>query len=704
MNLIQRVLSLALTVSVLGSSAAAAGYGPFPAYEGPKLPHSAAVFSSIGTSAFADQASYNVGFFLDVDGDGRTDVADVALAVPRDLGVLGFRGVYVSPTDPSVYYAFVQVGATNQQFGVIALRRTGTAFSVVAPFRALPAEMAALAGFINTPAVRSFDSQWANIVAVRKLGGRGDAVLAVATRGRRGGSQFESKYAMFVDGPDADAFADHWTEAWGFANVEALTLDGRGNILARYIKSVSEPFVSPQFVTVRATGGDELAKTLDADSRTPYGVTSRLGAAYGPADVDLGSDRLWTLSYLGAANLDSRGRIIASSMRTANPLGSGSVIADPWDVHTAADGSLVSFGDDQPRGAAALLVSRDINFDGNFNDTTGASPRETLAAFYENEIPHPHITNSEAPPLQELALVNGHGQVRFRDLGEYPGGEAFAFRFGSQSHETITVSANGTVSFFLPVTGPASSEALSRLSGVIAPAWSDRWDTGQLRVHAGYAPAQKSFRTGERVLAFAVEWRGLRQPDWEAGRSFSMRLLLFSDGTWRTDYGAIGEVTGVPFVVGYAGPGRATTSAPLDASLHTWGDIPAGTGGERVMSEAFGATNDLGHLWVRWTGYPERLDAPGPTPVIINPRLVDGRKITMTASGSDIQPSAVLIVDGAETFALQMNAQGTKWVVSKNARSSPGARSVRTIWSDGRPHAIVVVNPDGERSAPAQLQ
>lgn len=317
-----------------------------------------------------------------------------------------------------------------------------------------------------------------------------------------------------------------------------------------------------------------------------------------------------------------------------------------------------------------------------------------------------YMGGNTVPELARLSVANGGATVRFRDFGVFPGDEAFKFRFGSKDFDSMWVGANGAVSFTgVPVTGTASRAALETLHGVLAPCWSDQWDTSKLQIFAGYTPIQKSFRTGERVLAFAVEWRGLRAQGWEPDRRISMRLLLFSDGTFRTDYGAFetSEIGDLRMVAGYSGPGAAESAESVDVSAHTWGDAPAGSGAERALAEAFGSghTSDLGHIWIRWNGYPERTDPAGPTPKIVDPVVKSGKKLVLQAAGSDIATGAVVIVDGAETFALKR--KGSTWIVAPKARSTPGGERIRDVWGDGGAHTIVVVNPDGEQSDPASV-
>ncbi len=302
-------------------------------------------------------------------------------------------------------------------------------------------------------------------------------------------------------------------------------------------------------------------------------------------------------------------------------------------------------------------------------------------------------------------MVGGGGGVVFRDDGVFPDGSSFKFRFGSRDFESIWIGAKGIVSFAGPVDEAASLDSLSSLQSVIAPFWSDDWDTSRVEIHAGHAPVQPSFRTGQPVKTFAVEWRGLRAPGWDDDQRCSMRLLLFEDGGYRVDFGAMegAELGPMRLVSGYAGPGDHTSSIDVDVSAHSWGSAPAGTGQERVAGEEFSAAklSDVGHKWTRWNGYPERLDTGGPAPRLLDARR-QGGKLLLDTTGSDIARGATLVVDDTDRFALKK--KGARWIVKKKARSAPGNRTIAEIWADGRPHRVFVVNPDGEPSEPAIVE
>jgi hypothetical protein len=71
------------------------------------------------------------------------------------------------------------------------------------------------------------------------------------------------------------------------------------------------------------------------------------------------------------------------------------------------------------------------------------------------------------------------------------------------------------------------------------------------------------------------------------------------------------------------------------------------------------------------------------------------------AAGSNVVSGAVLIVDGTQTFALELN--GDLWVVGKNVRSTPGNLRVRDIFISPSSHTVVVRNPNGATSAPVNI-
>jgi hypothetical protein len=315
--------------------------------------------------------------------------------------------------------------------------------------------------------------------------------------------------------------------------------------------------------------------------------------------------------------------------------------------------------------------------------------------------PNELIVRPSAHELRELRISNaGSANAIFADFGIWPDGRAFTFRQAGVERMSVDVSATGLLSFAGSVSASPSLATLDATPGLVAPAWSDQWDTSQVRVFAGCAPVQRRFAdgSGSAALSFVIEWRGLISPN---GKRTNLRCLLLEDGSFRVDYGAM-EIGDMPIVVGYSTDGAGEIVSD-DLSDNSWGGSPTGTLDEAKLGEEFGVSKpfDLAHKWIRFSGYG---DVRGPRPELISVALKKGNKIQMKATGSNIQPGATLLVDGAESFELAKSATGSKWVVTKKARSTPGATSVSDIWDDGAPHSIVVINPDGGRSFSSELR
>jgi hypothetical protein len=71
------------------------------------------------------------------------------------------------------------------------------------------------------------------------------------------------------------------------------------------------------------------------------------------------------------------------------------------------------------------------------------------------------------------------------------------------------------------------------------------------------------------------------------------------------------------------------------------------------------------------------------------------------SANSNVVAGAVLIVDGTETFALQLN--GDIWIVDKNTVSTPGNKKIRDIFVSPSTHTVVVKNPNGGTSSPVTI-
>ena len=418
-----------------------------------------------------------------------------------------------------------------------------------------------------------------------------------------------------------------------------MTVDDRGNGIARRIERVgSGPYRlgrSSALVPIIDADADGVPDTVDERSEVLKFATPIAESAYGQADLDLGCDRL---IFSGAVpiqmELDSRRHPIAGTDRPLVPLlpEGGVVYWGTIQLWVGRDGLSTDVGTTSQvfsctsgLPVVGVAVWDDPNFDGVTNDLVGQEPNEVADVVSQCDFGTDQIFlgGVAIPELTEIPVADGLAALRFADFGEYPGGKTFRFHFGSADFDSVFVSPKGIASFALPVTDLASRDALGRQHGAIAACWSEEWDTSSLRLFAGYVPMTKSFRNGEPVYAFAIEWRNLRRVGWSSDRAISMRLLLYSDGTYRTDFGSFDELEDMPLVVGYAGPGAHPSDANVVVADHSWGAGPSGSGGERVLAEAFSATNvvDVGHKFIRWNGYPERLDAPTDVPVLVSPAL-----------------------------------------------------------------------------------
>lgn len=714
------VVASTCVIVAFARSTSGDGIGQLPGYDGSDAPRTALVWASLADVTSTFGLGFKQGSIVDVHGDGVGDFADIASFDTRATPYQQIHGYYVSPTVEDSGYVLMHSSAMGFiRHGIYRIRRVENRW-VIAGQASTPVPEELNAKGVTTLILRPFINDWMQLTALRQTPDGGDMILCTRLEVSQSGFTLRSRYAILLDGPDTDTLADTWSAIHEIPGVELLTIDGRGNGLGRLVRfqRPSGPFIKNRteaLVRVVDTNGDLVPDTIDETSNVTAFATRSTELAYGPCDIDMGTDRmLLGVGYPVLMNLDSRRRPIAGTDREAfrNPANTNGRFSMNQPLFMK-DGSIADLSG-EVRNFCGLNdrygvdIWHDFDFDGVTDNLLAPDACEVREMVTQCDLPGTSpLGNHTVPELRKLSLAGEGTRVTFADFGAFPGDETFRFRFGSQDFSSVWVGRDGVVSFGAPVAGEASRAALERTAGVIAPCWSDEWDTSQLQLFAGYTPITRSFRTGERVLAFAVEWRGLRARGWEPERQISMRLLLYGDGTFRTDFGAFGsgEIGDMRIVVGYAGPGAATTTDAVDASAHSWGAAPAGTAGERVLAEEFGASNpsDLDHIFVRWNGYAERTDVPGPAPRIVAPALKGGKKVTLGAAGSEIAAGAVLVVDDAQVFALERNAKGSKWVVGARTVSAPGARTVRQVWSDGREHTIVVVNPDGQSSTASAL-
>lgn len=90
-------------------------------------------------------------------------------------------------------------------------------------------------------------------------------------------------------------------------------------------------------------------------------------------------------------------------------------------------------------------------------------------------------------------------------------------------------------------------------------------------------------------------------------------------------------------------------------------------------------------------------------PVVLNPVYKKG-KLQLTAEGSKIVAGSVLLVNNTESFGLVPAKAGTRWVVKKNTRSTPGSLKIGEALPFGQDVTLTVVTPTGLRSAPVTFR
>ena len=683
---------LAVTICLLLASLSAfaiAGPIGISDYSGPRFPYSSSFYS--GTYSSSSGLSIRVGFWMD---DQGLRSATRFHGDPDSLAS-GFPETG-SASDPSVLYVYtfrkIHVirfdGVEWQQLHEIPLhfpiQNTLVSFITVIPDR-------------DGADLVFFRPQLDSIAVVIDTDGDGiaDKILD------RNGDSFD----------DEIKFGDF--------NVTVVGPSGMGYGFDSEIR----PFPnSPLYFinTILDTDGDSVPDT-PAWPGEPRG-RAEIDLPYGSGTegvVDFGSDRLVFGRNLPAViDLDGDGFPIPTSCRRI-PIAFETIPGDEDGGNANEpqrllhDGAMaaywVYFGDtseaNNPKDPNhGVYILDDIDFDGIITFRSRSNPVEselrpalTQKMFDPAESPGTPVV----PCLTELrSFVGGIQAITFADFGIWPDGRAFSFRQAGIERTTVTVSLDGFLSFVGPVTASPSLATLESTPGLLAPAWSNQWDTSQVRVFAGCAPTQRRFAdgSGSAALSFVIEWRGLISPN---GKRTSLRCLLLEDGSFRVDYGAM-EIGSMPIVVGYSTDGAGAIISD-DLSDNSWGGQPAGTLEEAKLGEEFGVAKpfDLQHKWIRFSGYG---DVRGPRPEILSAVLKKGNRIQMRATGSNIQTGATLVVDGTETFELAKSGTGSKWVVSKKATSAPGSRSVASIWSDGQSHSIVVVNPDGGRSTTTELQ
>ena len=680
---------LVLTVLLLVAVVQAGPIG-ITRYSGPDFPYSAGFFAL--SHSVAEPRPIRAATFVDTEGTRAANY--YAGSEPEDATGWSSAACIASAVDPAVFY----VHSLNGDNGIDVVRRVGSHNQVLRtiPFR------------------RPFGNTFLYFAGVKRNRSGADVVyfrassLGLAAILDRDGDGL----ADTVLDRNNDSYDDH--AVFGDYALHAVSGDGTG--YGFEFVNVAFPSIDRVYAyTVRDTDGDLVPDTPDwpGDPRGRVEITGVDGFPLGDGMVDDGTGRLVLGygKYSATLEVDGDGFPAPDSFRpsivvhedggipfvTRLDLGGRPTILSDG----ATFGFFIYLNDSTSLDASGIYVLDDSDYSGS-TDISLSSPGELREAVSRLRFePNEQIVRPSSHELAELQISDsGSTNIRFADFGIWPDGRAFSFRQAGVERTSVNVSLNGLLSFVGPVAASPSLATLDATPGLVAPAWSDQWDTSKVRVFAGCAPVQRRFAdgSGSAALSFVVEWRGLISPN---GKRTNLRCLLLEDGSFRVDYGAM-EIGDMPIVVGYSTDG-AGAIVEDDLSDNSWGGSPAGTLDESALGEEFGAATsfDLAHKWIRFAGYGE---SRGPRPELIGVALKKGNRIQMKASGSNIQPGATLVVGGMETFSLAKSAAGSKWVVTKKARSTPGATSVAEIWSDGAPHSIVIVNPDGGRSVSLELR
>ena len=658
-------------------------------YSGPRFPYSASFYS--GTYSSATGLSLRVGFWMD---DRGLRSATRFYGDPDSNVNYYYKAA--SAADPTVVYLGNEFISDERGRGIVAIRFDGAEWHRVSetpfkqPIRNSFHSFVTVIPDRNGSDVLFFRPQSDSLaVAIDSDGDRiADRILD------RNGDSFddEIKFGSFpvaAIGPDGTAY--------GFDFIPG-SLPEAGRTFATTILDTNGDFIP-----------DSPAWPSDPRGRVEVPGLSSTSTS---GTVEASTDRLIFGGLPEVILLDGDGFPIPSTFqRVAGyelPPGDRTSVSASVPQSLLHDGTFAAYWayfDDFNVPADSnhgVYILDDVNFDGYVSIRPSSQGSELLAAVTEKMFEPVESPGSPVVPcLAELrSFVGGPQTINFADFGIWPDGRAFSFRQAGVEQSSVTVSLDGLLSFVGPVTTTPSLAALDATPGLVASAWSNQWDTSQVRVFAGCAPTQRRFAdgSGSSALSFVVEWRGLISPN---GKRTSLRCLLLEDGSFRVDYGAM-EIGEMPLVVGYSTDGAGQIGTD-DLSDNSWGGLPAGTLEEPALGEEFGIAKpfDLQHKWIRFSGYG---DVRGPRPELISVVLRKGNKIQMRATGSNIQTGATLVVDGTETFELSKSATGSKWVVTKKALSTPGSRSVSSIWADGQTHSIVVVNPDGGRSDSVSLQ
>lgn len=171
-----------------------------------------------------------------------------------------------------------------------------------------------------------------------------------------------------------------------------------------------------------------------------------------------------------------------------------------------------------------------------------------------------------------------------------------------------------------------------------------------------------------------------------AGQLFEVRFLA-------TDNGALGTFTVDLSANGGASFGFALGGGTASQGFNTFNavapSVETAAAIVRVTVRDVAGNTGTGQSSTFSIGLP---------PIVINGVLPGGKKFKSTVAGARVQPGAVLRI-GGESWPLQLNPDGTRWVVGKPTLSSPGGRRLRDVLVVGVGVSVTIVNPSGISSA-----
>lgn len=315
-------------------------------------------------------------------------------------------------------------------------------------------------------------------------------------------------------------------------------------------------------------------------------------------------------------------------------------------------------GDTLERGAAATIAGGTV---------TEIEPNNSLATAQQVSVPTTVAGQIQTSDDGGVIIFYGDGtQDAIEDL--------YVFNLTQQSTVSITLTPNGAADLDLAM--------LTDLDG------NGQYDILQeyLSANPATGPGQSESLTN-LLLPAGTYYVGCSVYDLEPGaQSDAYSLVLSSGGAIVTGYRVYRAAT--PNVQAL----EVNRIAQVTAAQLSFVDTDAPDGALYYIVTATYASGESA---------PSNEATPGGVnpnaPSIINATWKKG-KLLMTAAGSKILAGAVLVVDNSETFTLTPSADGSKWLVKKKARSTPGAMRIADAVPANKDVSLYVINPDGLRS------